>query len=347
MGNMVRGVFGGGTRLLRTGVGHRLPCRRNRGGLQKGKEGCARPPSPLPHHRPDRPGPDFPHRPGNVRDPGGADIPVDRRTGRTRRRLPRTRAGTGIDGTFPNGTMAGRPHSLKVECAVPVPFGRPAAVRSKTENDGAARRREPITSKPVGSRSRGMPAVASYPSEGRSGANAGRRSEPGRSGPLNRVRIRGHRRQRGNRPALRSLPSMRAGGRRSVSLPGPGRIAERIACRSGDPDRQPIAHVRRHPRPQPQPRAPDPDRCPRPWHAPEACRAAALPGDGNPSSHPRPVHRTHHSTGRQTDPLPERLRRPGWGAPNIPLNTECRRLIDRDCARLCNNRVYECSAVPS
>ena len=51
-------------------------------------------------------------------------------------------------------------------------------------------------------------------------------------------------------------------------------------------------------------------------------------GDGNPSSHPRPVHRTHHSTGRRIDPLHERLRRPGWGAPDIPLNTECRRLID-------------------
>ena len=46
--------------------------------------------------------PDIPHRPGNVRDPGGADIPVDRRTGRTRRRLPRTGAGTRIDGAFPN-----------------------------------------------------------------------------------------------------------------------------------------------------------------------------------------------------------------------------------------------------
>ena len=78
---------------------------------------------------------------------------------------------------------------------------RPAAVRSKAENDGAARRREPITSKPVGSRSRGMPAVASYPPETRSGANANRRSGPGRSGPLDRVRIRGHRRQRANGPA--------------------------------------------------------------------------------------------------------------------------------------------------
>ena len=45
--------------------------------------------------------------------------PVDHRMGRTRRRLPRTRAGTRIDGTFPNGMIAGRPHSLKVECTIP------------------------------------------------------------------------------------------------------------------------------------------------------------------------------------------------------------------------------------
>ena len=71
---------------------------------------------------------------------------------------------------------------------------------------------------------------------------------------------------------VRSLPSMRAG----------GRIAERIACRSGDPDRQPIAHVRRHPRPQPQPLAPDPNRCPRPRHDPEACRARGTSGGRKP-----------------------------------------------------------------
>ena len=132
----------------------------------------------------------------------------------------------------------------------------------------------------------------------------------------------------GGQARVRSLPSMRAGDRRRVSLPGPGRIAERIACRSGDPDRQPTGHVRRHPRPQPHPRAPDPNRCPCPLHDPEACRAAALPGDGNPSPHPRPAHRTHHSTGRRIDPLHERLRRPGWEAPDIPLNTDYRRLID-------------------
>ena len=133
----------------------------------------------------------------------------------------------------------------------------------------------------------------------------------------------------GERARVRSLPSMRAG----------GRIAERIACRSGDPDRQPISHVRRHPRPQPHPRAPDPNRCPRPRHAPEACRAAALPGNGNPSSHP--VRRTG------------RIIRPG-GKPILPMNGddslegELRHALTtlnaaarstQACTGLCNNRV--------
>ena len=41
------------------------------------------------------------------------------------------------------------------------------------------------------------------------------------------------------------------------------------------------------------------------------CRApdaAVLPGDGNPSSHPHPVRRTHYSTGRQIGPLHEQER---------------------------------------
>ena len=192
---------GGGTRLLRIGVGHRLPCRRNRGGLQREKGGCARPPPPLPHHRPDRPGPRHP--------PSSRKRPRSRRGRHPRRppygpNTPTPSPHKGRDPhrrRLPQQTVAGRPHSLKVECAVPAPSGRPAAVRSKAENDGAARRREPITSKPVGSRSRGMPAVASYPPETRSGANANRRSGPGRSGPLDRVRIPGHRRQRANGPA--------------------------------------------------------------------------------------------------------------------------------------------------
>ena len=64
-----------------------------------------------------------------------------------------------------------------------------------------------------------------------------------------------------------------------------------------------------------------------------------FPGDGNPSSHPRPVRRTHHSTGRQIDPLHERQRRPGWGAPNIPPIPNTAARLTRDCAGLCNNRV--------
>ena len=43
---------------------------------------------------------------------------------------------------------------------IPVPFGRlaaPEGVRSRAENDSAVRRRDPIASKPVGGRSRGMP----------------------------------------------------------------------------------------------------------------------------------------------------------------------------------------------
>ena len=141
-----------------------------------------------------------------------------------------------------------------------------------------------------------------------------RRRPPVRTGPFRPIESGAH---SGSSPPtsgqarVRPSPPMGAGGRGRVSLPGPGRIAERIAYGSGDPDRQPTAHVRRHPRPQPQPRAPDPNRCPRPRHDPEACCAAALPGDGSPSPHPRPVHRTHHATGRQIDPLHERQRRPG------------------------------------
>ena len=240
-----RGV-GGGTRLLRTGVGHRVPCRRNRGGLQREKEGCARPPPPSSAPSPGPTGSPLPSssrkRPRSRR----ADIPVDHRTGRTRRCLPRTRAGTRIDGTFPNGTMAGRPHSLKVECTVPVPFGRPppSGRRWKTTappGGGNRSLRNPLEAE-----------VAECPPSPHAHRKAGRAptqvAVPNRAVPAHWIGCAfGVIAANGEWARVRSLPSMRVGVRRRMSLPGPGRIAERIACRSGDPDRQPTAHVRRHP----------------------------------------------------------------------------------------------------
>ena len=67
---------------------------------------------------------------------------------------------------------------------------------------------------------------------------------------------------------------------------------------------------------------------PAPAARPEARRAAALPGDGNPSSQSHPMHRTRYSPGRQTGPLHERQRRPGKRIPTCPHSTEGRRLID-------------------
>ena len=47
MERLARGIFRSDTRLRRVGVEHRAPCRRNGGGLQREKEGCAQPPSPF------------------------------------------------------------------------------------------------------------------------------------------------------------------------------------------------------------------------------------------------------------------------------------------------------------
>ena len=73
---------------------------------------------------------------------------------------------------------------------------------------------------------------------------------------------------------------------------------------------------------------------------PKACRAVVRPGDGNPSPHPRPAHRTHYSVGRQINPLHERQRRLGRGTPTCPHGTQCRRLVDVSLRRFMRQSGY-------
>ena len=134
-------VFGGRTRLRRVGVGHRAPCRRNRNGF-KGKRKCARGSHLLFfYHRPDRSGPrcwsSSRERPRLQR--GGTLI--DHRMGQVRRGLPCTSVETRIDGAFLNRTIAEQLNSLKVECTIPVPFGRFATLKGLVE--GGKRWRRP------------------------------------------------------------------------------------------------------------------------------------------------------------------------------------------------------------
>ena len=89
--------------------------------------------------------------------------------------------------------------------------------------------------------------------------------------------------------------------RTAAARRGPGSATNRTCSPASLPATSP-ASCGSDPTPAPAARGP------RPRYDREAHRVAKLPGDGNPSSHPRPVHRTHHSTGRQIDPPHERQR---------------------------------------
>ena len=209
--------------------------------------------------------------PGTSTTPTEADILINHRIGQVRPCLPHARIETRIDSAFPDETVVRQLHSSEAEFTASVPFERFPALKGLVESkkrwcrpaDGIDCFETRWKPKSRNARRRLIP----------TGNQVGRQlRSPFRIGPFRLIGSGAH---SGSSPPtgewarVRSLPSMRAGGRRSVSLPGPGRIAERIAYRSGDPDRQPTAHVRRHPRPQPHPRAPDPDRCPRPRHTPK------------------------------------------------------------------------------
>ena len=265
-----RGVFEGDARLRRAGVGYRAPCRRNRNGFQQKRKGTRSHPLLRTIARTGQV-PDVHHRPGNVHDSNGG-----RHTHQPPYRpstpcLPHARIETRIDSAFPDETVVRQLHSSEAEFTASVPFERFPALKGLVESkkrwcrpaDGIDCFETRWKPKSRNARRRLIP----------TGNQVGRQlRSPFRIGPFRLIGSGAH---SGSSPPtgewarVRSLPSMRAGGRRSVSLPGPGRIAERIAYRSGDPDRQPTAHVRWHPRPQPHPRAPDPDRCPRPRHTPK------------------------------------------------------------------------------
>ena len=109
--------------------------------LQREKEVCTRQPSPLFYHRPDRSGPrcrsSSRERPRLQR--GGTLI--DHRMGQVRPGLPCTSVETRIDGAFLNRTIVEQLNSLKVECTIPVPFGRFATLKGLVE--GGKRWRRP------------------------------------------------------------------------------------------------------------------------------------------------------------------------------------------------------------
>ena len=115
---------------------------------------------------------DVHHRPGNVHDSNGADAFIDHCVSHVRSCLPRAKVETRIDSAFFNETITQRLHSLGVAFTISAPFERFPDLKgwSKAENDGAAWRSGSITSRPVGSRSRGTPAIASSSSESRSDA---------------------------------------------------------------------------------------------------------------------------------------------------------------------------------
>ena len=230
--------------------------------------------------------PDVHHRPGNVHDSNGVDTFISRRMSQVRSCLPHAKIETRIDGAFPDETIVQQPHSSKAEFTASVPFERFPVLKDLIEGRkaGIAWRRELIVSKPVGSRSRGMPAIASSSSEGRSGINTSSPSNPICPDPSNTAANSMPSSPTSERTRAISLPSVMAAGRQEGIFAEPGAHCRMDCIPVRDPGRQPTVHVRRHPCPQPHPRAPDPNRCPGPRHDPEACRVTALPGDGNPSS---------------------------------------------------------------
>ena len=326
------GVFEGGARLRRVGAGHRASCRRNGCGLQQEAAGfnrikgghaavtasSARSPGPT-------------GSPMSVTVPGTSATPTgpapSSATVRAKyaRASPAQRPGPAPTAPSPTESWSGnrirrRPNSPSrcLSCALPSP-----RVRSKAGNGGAVRGRDPVASKSAEAEamgSHGMPATAPSPSEGRSGAKTGSRSDPTRSDPSSTGTNSRWSSPTGERTRATPLPSMKAKGAQGQGGAGgyPRRTRDALpnGLRAGrDPGRQPIAHVRRRPFPQPHPRTADP---PHPRHDRKAHCAAALPGDGNPSPHSHPAHRTHRPPGRQSGPPDEHRRPPGRGIPTRP-----------------------------
>ena len=178
---------------------------------------------------------DVHHRPGNVRDSKGAESFIGHRMGQIRSCLPHARVETRIDSAFFNQTIVQLLHSSKAKFTVSVPFERFPTLKDLVEGkkNGAAWRRESITSKHVGSRSRGMPDIDSFSSESGSGTDTNSRSNSTCFNPLNTDMNSRPLSPTGGRTRAMSLPSMKAAGRRRASSPNSRRTVKWITYRSG------------------------------------------------------------------------------------------------------------------